>query len=149
MTIYDGTNGAFFQTYAGTMYVRQGAGITGGSNGVYMSTNASGWSANSDARLKNIIEPISNAIANVNLLNPVLFSWKNDEMNTPHPGLIAQDVLKIQPEAVSTNRDGMYGVSYSELIPMAFAAIKELSAENTALKAQMAAMEQRLTAAGL
>ena len=45
-----------------------------------------------------------------------------------HTGLIAQDVLKVQPEAVSSDKDGMYGVRYTELIPLAFAAIKDLSA---------------------
>ena len=44
-----------------------------------------------------------------------------------HTGLIAQDVLKVQPEAVSSDKDGMYGVRYTELIPLAFAAIKDLS----------------------
>jgi hypothetical protein len=112
--------------------------------GVYITYGSTAWSANSDSRLKNIIEPISNALFKVDLLNPVLFSWKKDDTNAPHPGLIAQDVLKVQPEAVSTTPEGMYGVAYTELIPLAFAAIKELSTENTALKTQMASLEQRL-----
>ena len=146
MSLFDGTNGAFFQTSSGTLYVRQGTGAGGGTTGVYMTAGATGWTANSDSRLKNIIEPISNALSKVELLNPVLYSWKNDETNTPHPGLIAQDVLKVQPECVSTNGEGMYGVGYTELIPLAFSAIKELSAENTALKSQLASMETRLAA---
>ena len=73
-----------------------------------------------------------------------MYSWKNDETNEPHPGLIAQDVLEVHPEVVSTDKDGMYGVRYTELVPLAFAAIKEISAENTALKTQLAAMDARL-----
>jgi hypothetical protein len=114
--------------------------------GVYIGALSTAWASASDARLKNIIEPISNALNKVAILNPVLYSWKTDETNAPHPGLIAQDVLKVQPEAVIMDGKEMYGVQYTELIPLAFAAIKELSAENTTLKTQMSALEARLAA---
>ena len=119
---------------------------TNTSYGVYITALSTAWASASDARLKNIIEPISNALSKVDILNPVIYSWKTDETNKPHPGLIAQDVLKVQPEAVVANGEGMYGVQYTELIPLAFAAIKELSAENTALKAQLTTMDARLAA---
>jgi hypothetical protein len=106
----------------------------------------------SDARLKNIIEPISNALSKVDILNPVIYSWKSDETNAPHhAGLLAQDVLKVQPEAVSIGDGGYYGISYTELTPLAFAAIKELSAtvrtQQTTinnLEARLAALEAKL-----
>ena len=126
---------------------------TNTSYGVYITATSTAWTGASDARLKNIIEPISNAIAKVNILNPVMYSWKTDVENTPHPGLIAQDVLEVQPEAVSTAGDGMYGVRYTELIPLALAAIKELSAQNKALEqslatatANISSLEARLAA---
>ena len=131
-----------------TLYLQNAAGT-----GVYITNGATSWTGTSDSRLKNIIAPISNALSKVDLLNPVMYSWKNDETNEPHPGLIAQDVLEVQPEVVSTDKDGMYGVRYTELVPLAFAAIKEISAENTALKqlletaaARLESMEQRLAA---
>jgi hypothetical protein len=80
-------------------------------------------------------------------LNAVLYSWKSDDTNASHPGLIAQDVLEVQPEAVSEGVDGMLSVRYTELIPLAFAAIKELSAQNKALEARLAALEQSLETA--
>jgi hypothetical protein len=167
------TNGAQSITHTYTGFTTNGGGYSGfttgsgvvsfrsgGSGGVTLATSATAWTALSDSRLKNIIEPISNALTKVDILNPIMYSWKTDETNEPHPGLIAQDVLQVQPEAVSTDKDGMYGVRYTELIPLAFAAIKELSAENTALeqslataaadvsslKTQMASLEQRLAA---
>ena len=121
--------------------------LNAGGVGVSITNGSTSWAAASDSRIKNIIEPISNALSKVELLNPVLYSWKNDETNEPHPGLIAQDVLKVQPEAVSSDKDGMYGVRYTELVPLAFAAIKEISAKNAALEARLAALEQSLATA--
>lgn len=63
-----------------------------------------------------------------------------------HTGLIAQDVLKVQPEAVSSDKDGMYGVRYTELIPLAFAAIKDLSALVQTQQATIDALTTRLAA---
>ena len=125
-----------------TLYLKP----TNSAYGVYITATSTAWASASDARLKNIIEPISDAVAKVNRLNPVIYSWKADETNQPHPGLIAQDVLEVQPEVVATDGNGMYGVQYTELVPLAFAAIKELSAENTQLKTQMASLESRLAA---
>ncbi len=120
--------------------------VNAGGTGVQLVNTTTAWAAGSDSRLKNIIEPISNAISKVNQLATVIYSWNTDDTNTPHPGLIAQDVVKVQPEAVSEDTNGMLSVRYTELIPLAFAAIKELSAENTALKARLDSLEQRLAA---
>jgi hypothetical protein len=123
--------------------------VNASSVGVQLVNTTTAWAASSDSRLKNIIEPIANAISKTNQLSTVIYSWKTDETNAPHPGLIAQEVLEVQPEAVSEGIDGMLSVRYTELIPLAFAAIKELSSENTALKARLDSIEARLAAAGL
>jgi uncharacterized protein (DUF4213/DUF364 family) len=119
--------------------------------GVYLVQNGTAWSSSSDARLKNIIEPISNALSKVEQINPCIYSLKDDETNKRRVGVIAQDVYKVLPEAVDSTPESeqMMGVQYSDLIPLALAAIKELSAENTALKARLDSLEQRLAAAGL
>ena len=120
--------------------------LNGSSTGVVLVSGATAWAAQSDARLKNIIEPISNALAKVETLNPVLYSWKSDETNEAHPGLIAQDVLKVQPEAVSEGVDGMMSVRYTELVPLAFAAIKDLSALVQTQQTTIDALTTRLAA---
>jgi hypothetical protein len=116
--------------------------------GVYLVQNGTAWSSSSDARLKNIIEPISNALSKVEQINPCIYSLKDDETNKRRVGVIAQDVYKVLPEAVDSTPESeqMMGVQYSDLIPLALAAIKELSAENTQLKTQLAAMDARLAA---
>ena len=153
------TNGAQTITYIYTGFTTNGGGYngfttgsgvvsfrSGSSGGVTLLSSAASWSAYSDARLKNIVEPISNALSKVDQINPVIYTLKDDETNVRRVGVIAQDVLKVQPEAVGAGEDGMLSVRYTELIPLALAAIKELSAENTSLKTQMASLEQRLSA---
>jgi hypothetical protein len=136
-----------FQNASGALYIKTQTNSLNPAGGVYLASGQTAWSPVSDSRLKNIISPISGALANVSILNPIIYSLIADPENIPHPGFIAQDVLKVQPEAVSIDKDGFYGVRYSELIPLAVAAIKELSAENTALKTQMTSLEQSLATA--
>ena len=42
-------------------------------------------------------------------------------------GVIAQDIEKVLPEAVSTKPDGTKGVHYNKLIPLLIEAVKDLS----------------------
>jgi hypothetical protein len=64
--------------------------------------------------------------------------------NALNSGLIAQEVEKVFPEMVDTGIDGYKRVNYSELPYVTLAAVKELKAENDALKAQLAALADRL-----
>jgi hypothetical protein len=114
--------------------------LNSSSVGVRLDNGATSWASQSDERLKNIIKPIANALEKVDQLHPVIYSWKADNTNEPHPGLIAQDVIKVQPEAVSYDESSIMNVRYTELIPLAFAAIKELKQENENLKSQLKAI---------
>jgi hypothetical protein len=128
----DATAGAFWRQAVdsgNTFYVLNNA-----STGVSITSGATSWSAVSDERLKDIIEPISNAIAKVGSLRSVIGKYKNDETNTRRSFLIAQDVLSVLPEAVDSSKSNELGLRYSELIPLLVAAIKELTAEVNALK---------------
>jgi len=139
------TNTAQIQQSSGTLYIKTGTNTTSPSGGVYLSSGATAWTAVSDGRLKNIISPISNALSNVSLLNPIIYSFISESSNIRRVGLIAQDVLLVQPECVNIDTNGYYGVSYPELVPLAFAAIKELTIKNTALEARIAALEAKLS----
>ena len=108
--------------------------VTANTNGVYLAVGGTSWTANSDERLKDIIEPISNAVAKVGSLRSVIGKFKTDSEGTRRTFLIAQDVQKVLPEAVDASNPDRLGVGYSEVIPLLVAAIKELSAEVNALK---------------
>ena len=106
-------------------------------NGVYITDGGSSWTSNSDERIKDIIEPISDAASKVSSLRAVIGKYKTDKENKRRPFLIAQDVQKVLPEAVNVQNDnqGTLGLQYTDVIPLLVAAIQELKAEFDAYKA--------------
>jgi len=107
---------------------------TNGSGGVQLSSGATAWAAMSDERLKDIIEPITNAVDKVSTLRAVIGKYKVDEADKRRAFLIAQDVLAVLPEATSMSTISLddpeeyLAVQYTEVIPLLVAAIKELTA---------------------
>jgi hypothetical protein len=114
-----------------------------GSTGVVLPSGNTSWSAQSDERVKDIIEPISDAAQKLSTLRTVIGKYKTDDADKRRVFLIAQDVQNILPEAVSKldDEDETLLLSYTDVIPLLVAAIKELSAKNDALEARIAALE--------
>jgi hypothetical protein len=79
--------------------------------------------ANSDLRLKKNLELITNPTDKLMQLNGYSYQWKSDDSH--QYGVIAQEVEKILPYAVSTGNDGIKGVSYNQIIPVLIEAVKE------------------------
>lgn len=88
--------------------------------------NVTGYS---DARLKKNVQPITGALAKVDQLDGV--TYDRIDMDVPRQtGLMAQDVLKVLPEAVVTDPDtGIMSLAYGNLAGLLVEAIKELSAK--------------------
>lgn len=101
------------------------------------------WSAigtiqTSDASLKTNIAPSPYGLQEVMQLNPVQYNWKETPEGKKEVGLLAQDVLKLIPEAVVVPEDGSaMGMKYSELIPVLIKAIQEQQKEIQELKKQI------------
>jgi hypothetical protein len=127
----DSGNVVFFRNTAGT--------------GVYLVSGNNSWSAASDERIKDIIEPINDGLAKVNSLRTVIGKYKSDPDGTRRSFLIAQDVQAVLPEAVNVQSDeiGTLGLQITDTIPLLVAAIKELSAKNDSLTARIAALEAK------
>ena len=85
-------------------------------------TAAGNITSNSDRRLKKNIQKIDNALDKVQQLNGVLFTMKETDQRLT--GLIAQDVQKVLPEAV-TGKDTL-SVAYGNIVGLLVEAIKEL-----------------------
>jgi hypothetical protein len=99
----------------------------GGSGGVYLASGGTSWTSASDERVKDIFEPITDAVAKVLTLRTVIGKFKTDEADKRRAFLIAQDVQAVLPEAVTVGTDEIntLGLSYSDTIPLLVAAIKE------------------------
>jgi hypothetical protein len=111
------------------------------SGGVYLAPTATAWTANSDERKKDIIEPIADAANKVSTLRAVIGKYKTDKDDVRRSFLIAQDVLAVFPEAVDSSNPDDLGVQYSDVIPLLVAAIKEQQAIITQLQADVAALK--------
>ena len=89
----------------------------------------------SDQRLKDNITPIPNALTKVLSISGNTFDWneKSDKEGND-VGVIAQEILEVLPEAVTTRDTGYLAVRYEKLVPLLIEAIKELKAEVEELK---------------
>jgi hypothetical protein len=118
-----------------------GVGTAGsGTAGEIRATNNVTAFYSSDARLKENVRPIENALDIVTTVGGKTFDW-TDAYIAEHGGadgyfvrksdfgVIAQDVQEMFPLAVRTRDDGTLAVDYEKLVAVAFAAIKELKAE--------------------
>jgi hypothetical protein len=113
--------------------------------GVYQGNNSASWSTTSDVRIKENVIPIPSGLSVLGQLNPVTFDYiltKKADV-----GFIAQEFQKVLPDQVQehaaspeektlTGSDTLFGIN-PNLVPYLVKAIQELSAEITALKAQL------------
>jgi hypothetical protein len=133
--IYNSNNvaaGSLNLTWDGTnLYVNGGVNATGDVTAYYTS----------DARLKINLEPIINALEKTMSLNGVTFNWNSlaegKDLNSREPGVIAQEIQAVLPEAVALRENGFLGVRYDKLVPLLIEAIKELGSELNDLKKKL------------
>ena len=91
--------------------------------------------AYSDARVKTNVEVIENAIEKIKAIRGVTFNRTDMEHDTKrHAGVIAQEILAVLPEVVTTNQDGMHSVAYGNLAGLFIEAIKEQQSQIEELK---------------
>ncbi|MBM4251649.1 MAG: tail fiber domain-containing protein, partial [Deltaproteobacteria bacterium] len=94
--------------------------------GVWLGNGGNTWSSTSDIRLKKNFSPISDALEKTLQLRGLTYQYKTDADTDPRRvGVIAQDVQRVLPEAVSEH-EGILGVKYTEIIPILIEAIKDL-----------------------
>lgn len=92
----------------------------------------------SDARLKQNISPLNNALSTILSLQGMSFGWTSEARNRYNMkddvsyGYIAQEVQKVIPHVVKEleTGDGYIGVEYIKLIPYLSEAIRELHQAN-------------------
>ena len=91
----------------------------------------------SDARIKTNITKIDNALDKVEQLNGYTFDRLDVTGGRRQTGVIAQEVIKVLPEAVLGSEDTTYSVAYGNMMGLMIEAIKELNAKVTDLQNQL------------
>jgi prepilin-type N-terminal cleavage/methylation domain-containing protein len=81
----------------------------------------------SDIRLKNIGKEYTDGLNKINELKVFNFTFKDDKNKTPQVGVIAQDLQKTFPNAVSKAPNGYLQIRWDEMFYTAINAIKELN----------------------
>ena len=103
-------------------------------------TTAVLYNTTSDYRLKTNATPIQNALATVEALNPVNFTWVDGR---PDNGFLAHEIQSVIPNCVTGEKDAVdedgkpiyQQMDSSGVIPFLVKAIQELKAEFDAYKA--------------
>ncbi len=127
----------------------------------YKRDNTTTWSTTSDERLKKNIVNNNKGLAEINQLRVTSFEYRKEEEidmsqfplatdprqvviegeDGPHTGVIAQEIENIFPECVQTSNKGAKTVDADAITWALVNAIKELSAKNDVLEAEIAALK--------
>jgi hypothetical protein len=91
--------------------------------------------AYSDARVKENVETIPNALDKVKSMRGVVYNKIDEEKRSV--GVIAQELLEVVPEAVHQDEKGMYSVAYGNLVGVLVEAMKEQQQQIDELKAKL------------
>ncbi len=103
-------------------------------------------SQSSDVRLKKDINPLSNALSNLEKLRGVSYYWKTDGTKTDAQiGMIAQEVELVYPEFVKTKEDGFKTLNYSQMVAVLVEAMKEMNSKIKILETENNELKVRLT----
>lgn len=133
------TDLTMYSSYDGAGNPRNNIYMVAQSNGVVLNSGATSWAAISDERQKVIIEPIVNARQKVSQLRTVFGRYKTDAADVRRVFFLAQDFLKVLPEATNTQDKDLptelITLQYTDALPLLAAAINELQNEFDAYKA--------------
>jgi hypothetical protein len=109
--------------------------------------SATAYNTSSDYRLKENIEPMTGALATVQALKPVTYTWKST--GEASQGFIAHELAEVVPDAVNGEKDAVnedgsikaQGIDTSFLVATLTAAIQEQQAIITDLKSRIETLE--------
>ena len=124
------------------------------------STSSVAFNTSSDYRLKSNVEDLADAVASVEALRPITFTFTRDTHQRVHQGFLAHEVADVYPLAITGEKDAMHPavdavldddgnelepaqpetiapqmIDASKLVPLLTAAVQELSARVAALEA--------------
>ena len=96
-----------------------------------------GWVVHSDRRLKNLGKKYTTGLEELKKLDFYHYTFKKDETKTPHVGVIAQDLQKVFPDAVTKGEDGFLRIRMEDMFYAVINAVKELACDITSVKSEI------------
>lgn len=99
----------------------------------------------SDINLKNILGDNTAGLKEINQLQVKNFTYKEDKNKTPRVGVIAQQVQKIFPNAVSKDDDGYLRLRTEDIFFAMVNSIKELFNKVQDLTAKVVGLDKKIT----
>ena len=115
----------------------------------YKTEGGTSWATSSDIRLKNVLGNYTKGLKEIKALKAVRYIYKKDnprQLNSTveQTGFVAQEVLKVFPEAVKKGDDGYLDFNIHPINIALVNAVKELNAENEQLHLKVTKLESRL-----
>ncbi len=98
----------------------------------------------SDIRLKNVGIPFTAGLEEIKNLNIYNYTYKSDSTKMPHVGVVAQDLKRVFPAAVSKDENGSYQIRWDEIFYAAINAVKSLNSRVEALANRVANDQKRI-----
>lgn len=95
----------------------------------------------SDRRLKNVGADFTAGLNELEQLNFYHYTFKDDKDQKPQVGVMAQDLQKVFPQAVTKNSEGWLQIRWDDMFYAAINAIKELNAKVCAIAKDVTALK--------
>jgi hypothetical protein len=152
-----GTNTLFLNTSGGAVVIRQNTtpGFDFAVNGSAAKPGGGSWSALSDARMKENVQPFQSGLEALRLVNPVTFNYNQRsgyDISQEYVGVIAQQLQEVAPFMVEEktmeyedgNKEDYLTVDPSAFTYMLINATKELEALVNRQQAQIDQLKKQL-----
>ena len=98
----------------------------------------------SDIRLKNLESVYTAGLDEINRLKIYNYTYKNDTDKLPRVGVIAQDLKRVFPTAVSKDEKGYYRIRWDEMFYAAINAIKTINSKVETLATRIVKDQARI-----
>lgn len=98
----------------------------------------------SDYRLKYVGKEFTSGLDKIKQIKSFNYTFKKDETKTPRVGVIAQDLMKVFPDAVKKGADGFFTIRMEDMFFAVINAVKELDVRVTKLEKENQELRARL-----
>jgi hypothetical protein len=107
------------------------------------------WTVSSDGRLKQEVKPYEAGLHEVLQLHTIRYRYKDDPKRglssmQEHTGVVAQEVQKVFPDAIITDKDGYLSLQADPIFWASIHAIQELNHKVEERDAKISELEKRL-----